>query len=167
MEPQPHSQDSFIITLIVMIIYASPFLILFATYFIGRSIEKNHYKSIKEREDNWTHIPASTGKDLSGMPPIVSAELAVGSVVISVDRFKRWLSGIRNIFGGEMKSYSSVIDRGRREAILRMKEACPEADMFVNCRIMTSTVSNGKGKAIGCSEVLAYATAVRFQQTDE
>ncbi len=167
MEPQAHPQDSFIFTLIVVLVYASPFLILFTTYFIGRSIEKSHYKNIKERENGWTHIPTTTGKDLSGMPQIVSAELAIGSVVISVDRFKRWLSGFRKIFGGEMKSYSSVIDRGRREAILRMKEACPDADMFVNCRIMTSTISNGKGKAIGCSEVLAYATAIRFKQSDE
>lgn len=164
---EPESQDSFFITLIVVFIYASPFLILFGTYFIGRTIEKRHYRSIKERENDWTHIPAITGKNMQGLPQIESAELAVGSVVISVDRFKRWLSGFRKIFGGEMKSYSSVIDRGRREAILRMKEACPEADMFLNCRIMTSTVSNGKGKAIGCSEVLAYSTAVRFKQTDE
>ena len=69
------------------------------------------------------------------------------------------------VFGGEMKSYSSVIDRGRREAILRMKEASPEADLFLNCRLETSSVSKGQGKAVGCAEVLAYATAVRFQRT--
>lgn len=153
--------------LLVLFIYTLPFLILFGTYLIGRTIEKRHYRSIKEREDACHHVPAITGKHIPDLPPIASAELVVGSVVISVDRFKRWLSGFRKIFGGEMKSYSSVIDRGRREAILRMKEACPDADLFLNCRIMTSTISNGKGKAIGCSEVLAYATAVRFKQTDE
>jgi len=160
-------EDSVIYTGIVIFIYALPFIILFATYLIGRTIEKRHYISIKEREEVWLHIPAINGQNMEGLPQIVSSELVVGSVVISVDRFKRWLSGFRKIFGGEMKSYSSVIDRGRREAILRMKEASPEADMFLNCRIMTSTISNGKGKAIGCSEVLAYATAVRFQKASE
>ena len=71
------------------------------------------------------------------------------------------------VFGGEMKSYSSIIDRGRREAILRMKESCPDADLFLNCRLETSSISKGKGKVVGCAEVLAYATAVRFQRPME
>ncbi len=164
---EPQQEDSLVVVLVLLFFYSLPILLLFGTYFIGRSIEKRHYKSIKEREGDWNHIPAITGKDMSGLPQVASAELAIGSVVVSIDHFKRWLSGFRKIFGGEMKSYSSVIDRGRREAILRMKETCPDADMFLNCRIMTSTISNGKGKAIGCSEVMAYATAIRFQQPEE
>lgn len=164
---ESQQEDSVVVVLVVLFFYTLPILLLFGTYFIGRSIEKRHYKRIKERESAWNHIPAITGKDMSGLPQVAAAELVVGSVVVSVDYFKRWLSGFRKIFGGEMKSYSSVIDRGRREAVLRMKETCPDADMFLNCRIMTSTISNGKGKAIGCSEVMAYATAVRFKQTNE
>lgn len=156
--------NSFIYVLVVAFLFVLPALSLLVTWLIGRTIEKRHYQSIMAREESWHRIPATTGKNMEGLPPIASSELVVGSVVISVDRFKRWMSGFRKIFGGEMKSYSSVIDRGRREALLRMKEACPEADLFLNCRIMTSTISNGKGKAIGCSEVLAYATAVRFRR---
>jgi uncharacterized protein YbjQ (UPF0145 family) len=142
---------------------AIPFLLLIVAFLTGKSAEKRHYRSIKLREKAWHHIPAITGKRLPGLPEMDSAELVVGSVVVSIDHFKRLLSGFRMIFGGEMKSYSSVIDRGRREAVLRMKEASPKADMFLNCRIETSTISNGKGKAIGCAEILAYATAVRFR----
>jgi uncharacterized protein YbjQ (UPF0145 family) len=67
------------------------------------------------------------------------------------------------IFGGEMRSYASLIDRGRREALLRMKEQFPSADIFVNCRMETSSISSGQGKAIGCVEVLAFATAIKYQ----
>ena len=88
----------------------------------------------------------------------------MGSVVVSIDHFKRFLSAFRQFFGGEMKSYSSVIDRGRREAILRMTEAAPDASMFRNWRLETSSISKGGGKAVGCAEVVAYATAVRFQR---
>ena len=62
-----------------------------------------------------------------------------------------------------MQSYASVIERGRREALLRMQESAPGADLFINCRIETSTISNGEGKAVGCAEVVAYATAIRFE----
>ncbi len=44
-----------------------------------------------------------------------------------------------------------------------MKGSCPEADMFLNCRVETSTISSGRGKAIGCVEILAYGTAVEFE----
>lgn len=92
------------------------------------------------------------------------SEIAVGSVVVSVDHFKRLFMNIRRIFGGEVCSYSPLIDRGRREALLRMKESCPEANMFLNCRLQTSTISNGKGKSTGCVEVIAYSTALHLRK---
>ena len=86
--------------------------------------------------------------------------------MISVDYFKRFLAGLRNIFGGEVRSYCSLLDRGRREAILRMKELWPEADLIVNARVETSSISKGaqnrQGGSIGSTEVLAYGTAIRF-----
>ena len=45
-----------------------------------------------------------------------------------------------------------------------MKESCPSADLFLNCRIETSTISNGRGDATGTIEVLAYGTAVTFAE---
>ena len=55
-------ESSAIWPLLVLCFYALPFLILFGTYFIGRTIEKRHYKSIKKREDACHHIPTITGK---------------------------------------------------------------------------------------------------------
>jgi uncharacterized protein YbjQ (UPF0145 family) len=138
--------------------------LLIVAYFAGKAAEKRHYLSIKEREERWLTIPATTTKHLPELPAVASANLAVGSVVVSVDRFKRFLAAFRQVFGGEMKSYASVIDRGRREAILRMKESHPDADMFLNCRLETSSISKGQGKAVGCAEVIAYSTAVRFHR---
>jgi len=144
-----------------------PFLVLLLAYVTGKIAEKRHYKRIHAREERWVGIPAISGKHIPDLQSVVSAELVVGSVVVSVDHFKRFLSNFRKFFGGELKSYSSVIDRGRREAILRMKESSPEADLFLNCRLETSSVSKGKGKAVGCAEVVAYATAVRFERPAE
>ena len=66
------------------------------------------------------------------------------------------------IFGGELKSYSPLLDRGKREALLRMKESVPGADEYINCRMETSTISSGKGKAMGTVEVIAYSTAITY-----
>ena len=70
--------------------------------------------------------------------------MVCGSAVISIDYFKRILAGLRNIFGGTVKSYETLIDRARREALLRMKEKADDATMIINVRIETSTIGKTK-----------------------
>jgi uncharacterized protein YbjQ (UPF0145 family) len=97
--------------------------------------------------------------------PISHAELVHGHVVISVDYFKQILAGLRNLFGGTIQAYETLLDRARREAVLRLKESCPTANEILNLRIETSSISKGgSGDRIGSVEVLAYGTAIYYQQ---
>ncbi len=146
--------------IIALVINLIPLWFLIIAYLVGKYAEKKHYRMIHEREKIFLNKPAVTIKTVDHPESIHHSELAIGAVVVSVDHFKRFLMSFRRIFGGEVRSYASLIDRGRREAILRMKESCPTADMFLNTRVETSTISNGKGKATGCVEVVAYSTAV-------
>ncbi len=139
-----------------------PIALLVLGFIAGKVAESRHYRNIREREQKLLGVPAVSWKTLSDPRPIAEVVLTTGSVVVSVDHYKRFLMVFRKIFGGEIRSYASLIDRGRREALLRMKESYPSADLFLNCRIETSTISNGKGKATGTVEVLAYATAIKF-----
>ena len=97
------------------------------------------------------------------LPPVQECKLVTGSVVISVDYFKRILAGLRNIFGGQVSAYETLVDRARREAILRMKEKCPKATQLINLRIETSSISKGAKQQVGSVEVLAYGTAIYCQ----
>ena len=54
----------------------------------------------------------------------------------------------------------TLLDRARREAILRLKESCSGATQVINLRIETSSISKGEGDSIGSVEVLAYGTAL-------
>lgn len=142
-------------------------LILLATliivgYVAGTIAERRHYRSIMQREAEWLSLPAVTLKTVTyPEASVVSAELVTGSVVISIDYFKRILAGLRNIFGGTVKSYETLIDRARREAMLRMKEQAAGASMIVNVRIETATIGkNAHKKGVGCIEAIAYGTAV-------
>jgi uncharacterized protein YbjQ (UPF0145 family) len=95
---------------------------------------------------------------------IRSARLVYGSAVISVDYFKRILASLRNIFGGKVKSYESLVDRARREAMLRMKAMAGDATVIVNVRIETSAIGKqSKRKNIGCLEAVAYGTALTVE----
>jgi uncharacterized protein YbjQ (UPF0145 family) len=96
---------------------------------------------------------------------IRSARLVYGSAVISVDYFKRILAGLRNIFGGKVKSYESLLDRARREALLRMKEMAGDATVIVNVRIETAAIGKqSRRKNIGCLEAMAYGTAITVEE---
>ena len=88
--------------------------------------------------------------------------MVCGNVVISIDFFKKFVSGLRNIVGGRMSSYETLIDRARREALLRMKEAAAAqgANYVFNVKMETSSISKGHKDSIGSVEVLAYGTAI-------
>lgn len=138
--------------------------LLLTAFWSGRYAERRHYQSIRERERRFLNQPALTARSLDADKRVRDARLAMGSVVVSVDYFKRLLAGFRMLVGGELRAYSPLIDRGRREAILRMKEACPGADAYVNMRLETSTISRGAGRAIGTVEVIAYSTAITYEK---
>jgi uncharacterized protein YbjQ (UPF0145 family) len=132
-------------------------------YFFGRHAEKSHYKSIQGREKKLLQLPTTSSKYVFGENRDVKrCHLVNGSMVVSVDYFKRILASLRNIFGGNVQSYETLVDRARREAVLRLKESCPEADQIINLRLETSSITKGRGKQIGSVEVLAYGTAIYF-----
>ncbi|MBI9085102.1 MAG: heavy metal-binding domain-containing protein [Desulfobacterales bacterium] len=135
-------------------------------YVAGTIAEKRHYRSIALRERASLRLPAVTLKTVPyPAGRIRSARLVTGSAVISVDYFKRLLAGFRNIFGGTIKSYESLVDRARREAVLRMKTEALGAAIIVNVRIETATIGkNAHKKGVGCIEAIAYGTAVALHK---
>ena len=142
-------------------------LILFLTllvlgFFFGRRAEKKHFKSIRLREAKYRHVLTFSER----LPPPnlqkVESQLVEGSVVISIDYFKRIVAGLRSLIGGRLTSYESLLERARREAILRMKEQAAEAgaDSIFNVKLETASISKGKSQQVGCVEVFAYGTAI-------
>lgn len=132
-------------------------------YLMGTIAENRHYKSIKAREHKLLNLPAVTiAAALDQQYPVKQSKLVTGSVVISVDYFKRFVAGLRNLFGGKVVTYESLVDRARREAILRMKAQASGANIILNMRIETSSISKGAKNTIGSIEVLAYGTAITY-----
>jgi uncharacterized protein YbjQ (UPF0145 family) len=143
-----------------------PLVLLIGTYLIGSAIERSHYREIRIRELRSRRFPTVSFRTPPKSWNIEDAELVAGSVVISVDYFKRFLAGLRMLFGGRVSSYESLLDRARREAVLRMKEDAfgRGYNAVINVRIETSRLasSNRKGEGIAGVEILAFGTAVKF-----
>jgi len=136
-------------------------------YTAGTIAERRHYHSIEKRERNLLHIPAVTFENaLPEDAEIYKVQLVSGNVVVSIDYFKRFLAGLRNLVGGEVMSYETLVDRARREAVLRMKENSRGADIILNLRIETSAIgqSANRRQNIGSVEAIAYGTAVTLKK---
>lgn len=138
------------------------FLVLLALgYGVGRFAEYRHYQSILEREDELRPIPAVATKLAPWGDPVPETQMVSGNVVISVDYFKRIVAGLRNLVGGRVTTYETLLDRARREAILRMKEEAKALGSHIvfNVKVETSSISKGRKNSVGSVEVLAYGTA--------
>jgi len=148
----------------ILINLGLPLLLLIAAYISGRIIEKRHYRSIRKREARLRQLPTVTFRVVPKAWEVGESGLVTGSVVISVDHFKRFVAGLRMVFGGRVKTYESLLDRARREALLRMKEAAVARgyQVIVNVRLDTSRLASAKrkGKATAGVEVLAFGTGL-------
>ena len=78
-------------------------------------------------------------------------------------RDQRLQARLRMLAGGSLTSYESLVDRARREAVLRMKDQARRAgaDSVFDVRLETASISKGEREAVGSVEVLAYGTALR------
>jgi Uncharacterized conserved protein len=149
--------------IIFVLIYGLPVVLLIACGFIGRWVERRHYAEIRTREAATRNLPAVSMKTLPSDQAVAEAWLVCASVVISLDYFKRFLANLRNIFGGRVRSYETLLDRARREALLRLKEQCPTASIIANLRLETACIAkSNRKKGIAAIEVVAYGTAVRY-----
>ena len=84
--------------------------------------------------------------------------LVKGSTVQAKNIGKDIGAGFKTIVGGELKSYTQMMDEARAIATRRMVEEAEAlgADAVINVRYASSAIMQG------AAEVMAYGTAVRY-----
>jgi uncharacterized protein YbjQ (UPF0145 family) len=82
--------------------------------------------------------------------------LVQGSTVRAKHVGRDLMAGLKNIFGGELKGYTELLQESRVEAVNRMKQQASSigANAVLNVRFSTSSVTQG------AAELFAYGTAV-------
>lgn len=82
--------------------------------------------------------------------------LVNGSTVRAKHAGRDIMASLKNIFGGELKGYTELLQESREEAINRMVAQAESigANAIVNVRFSTSSI------AAGAAELYAYGTAV-------
>ena len=142
-------------------------ILLVVAYFGGQQLEQKHFRSIRERETALKDLVAITFESMPEDWEVERSELVMGTVVVSLDYFKRFVAGLKAFVGGRITVFEPLLDRARREAVLRMKNAAQAGgyDAVINTRLETSRLAssgqNGKGTA--GVEILAFGTAVKLK----
>lgn len=140
------------------------FLILMVVaYSFGTIGEKRHLRSLAEREAKLRPIPVITYDRHIFSEDVRSVQMVTGSVVIGADYFKTVLSGLINFFGGNISVLENVLSRGRREAVLRLKEKCQDADFLADLRYETADLGK-RANSPPVVEVYTYATAIYLKK---
>ena len=146
--------------------FGVPLLILMIAYFIGSYLEKRHFRSIRDREDAAQGFPVVSFDTMPDDWNVNGSHLVSGSVVISLDYFKRVIAGLRGLIGGRIKTYEPLLERARREALLRMIDDARSQgyEAIFNVRLETSRLANARrdGQGVAGIEMLAFGTAVKF-----
>ena len=82
--------------------------------------------------------------------------LVQGSTVRTKHAGRDIMAGLKNIFGGELRGYTELLQEAREEALQRMQTQAEAigANAVLNVRFSTSSVAQG------AAELFAYGTAV-------
>jgi len=101
----------------------------------------------------------TTGNEIPGKKIVSILGVARGSTVRARNIGRDIGAGLKNLIGGEIKTYTEMTSHARDEAFNRMVNQAIElkADAIIGVRFMTSMVMQG------ASEMLAYGTAVKLK----
>ena len=132
--------------------------------FAGRHGARRHCASLRAREKALARLPAVTFRQIPGAWAVDDTGVVAGSVVVAADAFERFVAGLRRIVGGRVAGYESLLDRARREAVVRCKEAARERgyQAVVNLRLEATRVPRSRGTA--GFEVFALGTGLELRR---
>jgi uncharacterized protein YbjQ (UPF0145 family) len=113
---------------------------------VGGYLERRHFASLDERESAngaflVTQLRSYPGVVAGPAPPM----MLCGEAVVSSDYLKTFLATVRKIFGGEMKSYQSLLIRARREALQRLVEDARARGYNAVCNVRYNSTDIGGG----------------------
>ncbi|HEY3394536.1 MAG TPA: heavy metal-binding domain-containing protein [Lacipirellulaceae bacterium] len=128
----------------------------------GGYAERKHLRSLASREATNGDFFVSQVRTFpdavaAGAPPTI----VFGEVTIASDYLKSFLSGLRKIFGGELRSYHSLTVRARREALQQLVESARAQGYNALCNVRMDSADiagNSKRRSMPMVAILASAT---------
>lgn len=132
-------------------------------FVVGWHTERSHFRRLDQREQECRGVIVTNVKRVPRPDLCTGSTMVMGHVVIATDYWKSFVTRLRNLVGGEMKSAQKLMVRARREALLRMIDHARAygANEVWNVRFEFANISMMSGNRGAMQvEILAYGTAV-------
>ncbi len=102
----------------------------------------------------------SNMEEIPGKHLVQHLGIVQGSTVRAKNVFRDIGASLKNLVGGELKSYTELMNESRQAALDRMEQEAEAlgANAVLNVRFSTSTITQG------AAELLAYGTAVVVEE---
>ena len=147
-----------------MLMNYAPLVIFFVVgWFFGARHERQHLAQLAISEKSLKHIIVSTERFYQpALADGTQGELVLGSVVIAQDYFKMVIARVLSIFGKNLTTYETLLERARREALVRMRTQAHAKGYshIYGLRFEVSNI-NQLGSMV---EAIAYGTAVMINE---
>ena len=126
---------------------------------IENSIQISTLDGLDMQPQHPVQIAVSNTETIAGATIVQSLGLVTGSTVRAKNIGKDIMAGLKNIVGGELGTYTQLLNEARNQALQRMMADAQArgANAVVNVRFATSAVAGG------AAELFAYGTAVIVQ----
>lgn len=142
-------------------------VLLITGYIFGTIAERRHFARLNLRESgNGTFLVSQIKSFPRHDPGSTPPQIVLAETVVASDYFKTFLAGLRRLFGGEVRSFHSLLERARRETTQRLVEQARELgyNAICNLRLETADVggSTASRKRAAMVAVLGSATAYHY-----
>lgn len=140
------------------------FLFLICLGLVAGTInEKSHIRNLDLREQDQSDILITQLKTFPArVPGDQPPKMFTGEVSIATDYLKSFLASLKNLLGGEVKSYQTLQTRARREALMRLVEQARDEGYNAICNVRLETADVGGNstlKKTAMVSIIASGTA--------
>lgn len=133
-------------------------------WMIGASVERRHFANLDAREDRIraTMIVTQNRELFAPLEGKQAPRMLMAETAIATDYMKTYLAGWRGFFGGEVRSYRTLLERARREATLRMVEEAQRMgyNAVGNIRLDPCEIGGAGATAIIVATATAYHSGI-------
>lgn len=142
-------------------------LLLAGGFTFGKLAERKHFAKLAARESgNGSFLVTQLKSFPAHAPGSTSPRIVIAETVVASDYFKSFLASLRRLFGGEVRSFHTLLDRARRETTQRLVEQAQSLgyNAICNLRLETADVggSTASKKGAAMVAILGSATAYHF-----
>ncbi len=151
----------------ILILLGMPVLLLFVGLICGTVSDYMHILRLERRERGLAGMLVTNLRSYPRGPGAGGAKLVTAELVIAGDYMKSFRARIRNLLGGELRSYSGLLTRARREVVVRILEQAREKGCNAVCNVRFNTTEIGamaKRNSMPMIELIACGTAYRTSE---